>query len=126
MDFRKGNHATGFYATSGNRPRCRTPAVLGASAPSIRPQGLEGHRPDLGGGQGSSVALGPSLEELRRHDHQAEDPYPDLDSDWNRSNHQRFWNVPTLEALPDIDLAIELTTHYQPESGPMKPPETSG
>jgi hypothetical protein len=32
---------------------------------------------------------------------------------------QWTWEVPTLDAVPDVAPAIELTSRYQPSAGPM-------
>jgi hypothetical protein len=41
---------------------------------------------------------------------------------WDAVHRQWDWAVPTLEAIPDVALAIELTIRYQPPSEPMRAP----
>jgi hypothetical protein len=55
----------------------------------------------------------------------ADDPYPALESRWDPQNRQWYWDVPSIDEVPDVDPAIELTAQYQPESGPMKAPQAN-
>jgi hypothetical protein len=41
---------------------------------------------------------------------------------WDAHNKVLRWDVPTIEAVPDLAPAIELTRRYQPASGPMTAP----
>lgn len=59
---------------------------------------------------------------LRRLGHDISDPYPELKSRWYEHNKQWTWAIPNLEAIPDIALAVELTSRYQPPNGPMPTP----
>jgi hypothetical protein len=60
--------------------------------------------------------------ELRRLGHDIPDLYPELESRWDASNKQWRWAIPTLERVPYVSPAIELTSRYQPPSGPMPIP----
>jgi hypothetical protein len=66
------------------------------------------------------LPLGP--DELRRLDHNIPDPYPELAGKWHAGYKQWNWAVSTLETVPDVAPAIELTSRYQPPSGPMRTP----
>jgi TIR domain len=66
------------------------------------------------------LPLGP--DELRRLDHNIRDPYPELEGKWHAGYKQWNWAVLTLETVPDVAPAIELTSRYQPPSGPMRIP----
>jgi hypothetical protein len=57
--------------------------------------------------------------ELRDLGRDVPDLYPRLESRWDAHNKQWRWDVPTLEAVPDVTPAIELASHYQPPNGPM-------
>jgi hypothetical protein len=62
-------------------------------------------------------------EELRARGQDVPDLYPKLECRWDASNKQWTWKVPTLELIPDMSPAIELTSRYQPTSGsPMTVP----
>jgi hypothetical protein len=52
-------------------------------------------------------------------------PYPNLEQSWDERNHQWGWYIPNQDAIPDFGPAIDLSLPYQPESGPMKPPEVT-
>jgi hypothetical protein len=47
------------------------------------------------------------------------DPYPTLESAWDAQNKQWNWVIPSLDLIPDVGPAVELTAKYQPASGPM-------
>lgn len=49
-----------------------------------------------------------------------QDPYPHLKSSWDAPRRQWTWAIPTLEDVPNVRLAIELSRPYQPETGPMQ------
>lgn len=49
------------------------------------------------------------------------DPYTELESRWDERNRQWSWSIPTLEQVPDITPAAELSEQYQPATGPMPP-----
>lgn len=51
-----------------------------------------------------------------------DDPYPELESSWDAQNRQWKWRVPTLEHLPDVTKALDISLPYQPERGPMPAP----
>lgn len=51
-----------------------------------------------------------------------EDPYPALESYWDGANRQWCWYVPSLEQVPDLTKALDISAGFQPESGPMPPP----
>lgn len=59
-------------------------------------------------------------EELRERGEQVPDLYPELQRRWDASNKQWNWEVPTIQALPDIRPAIDLTSRHQPARGPMQ------
>jgi len=46
-------------------------------------------------------------------------PYPHLQDSWVPTHRQWNWAIPTVDAIPDLSAAIELTAKYQPPSGPM-------
>lgn len=52
------------------------------------------------------------------------DPYPELDSRWDRAHRQWRWTIPTIADIPDVRLALELSRRFQPEKGPMEIPPT--
>lgn len=56
---------------------------------------------------------------LRRLGHDIAEPYPELASRWYEPSKQWIWAIPSLEAIPDIAPAVELTSRYQPLNGPM-------
>jgi hypothetical protein len=58
-------------------------------------------------------------DELQRLGHDIPSLYPELQSRWDAHNKQWRWAIPTLEAVPDVMPAIELTSRYQPPNGPM-------
>lgn len=58
-------------------------------------------------------------EELRRRGHDVPDLYPQLNGRWDAHNKLCRWEVPSIEAVPDVAPAIELASRYQPPSGPM-------
>lgn len=60
--------------------------------------------------------------ELRRLGHDIPDLYPELASRWDAHNKQWRWAVPAPGDVPDAAPAIELTSRYQPPSGPMPVP----
>lgn len=60
-------------------------------------------------------------DELRRLGHDIPDPYPELESRWDAANKQWRWAIPTLQAVPDVASAIELTNRYQPSDGRPMP-----
>jgi hypothetical protein len=62
------------------------------------------------------------LDELRNLGHPVNDPYPQFDSHWDSANKQWEWEIPTSAEVPDVRPAIDVTTSYQPESGPMPTP----
>jgi hypothetical protein len=62
------------------------------------------------------------LDELRDLGHPVHDPYPQLDSHWDSANKQWEWEIQTSAEVPEVRPAIDLTTSYQPESGPMPTP----
>jgi hypothetical protein len=68
------------------------------------------------------VKLPLSPEELRARGEDIPDLYPALHGRWDSNNKQWTWEVPTVEAVPDIGPAIELTGRYQPASGAMQIP----
>lgn len=61
-------------------------------------------------------------EELRLLGHNVPDIYPELEGRWDAAHKQWRWAIPGTEAIPDIALAIDLTSHYQPPNGPMPTP----
>jgi hypothetical protein len=65
-------------------------------------------------------------EELQALGHTVEDPYPELADHWNARHKQWHWEVPALNAVPDVEPALNLTEQYQPASGPMPIPTAVG
>ncbi len=61
-------------------------------------------------------------DELRQLGHDIPDLCPGLAARWDRHNKQWHWAVPTPDAIPDVAPALELTSRYQPPSGPMPIP----
>jgi hypothetical protein len=61
-------------------------------------------------------------EKLRALGYQGDDPYPELASHWDGGNKQWQWEIPASSDVPDVGPAIDLTTKYQHESGPMPVP----
>ena len=70
------------------------------------------------------IKLPLAVNELRRLGDDIPDLYPELESRWDAHNKQWRWDVPTLEAVPDVTPAIELTSRYQPPNGPMLTPSS--
>lgn len=70
------------------------------------------------------IKLPRSPEELRRLGHDVPDLYPELKTRWDRNKVCR-WFVPAVGAVPDLTPAIELTSRYQPLTGPMPTPGPS-
>jgi hypothetical protein len=48
-----------------------------------------------------------------------ENPYPHLRSSWNAANRQWRWEIPTLDDVPDVSKAIDISRDHQPATGPM-------
>lgn len=59
---------------------------------------------------------------LRQLGHDIPDLYPGLAARWDAHNKQWRWAIPSLDAIPDVAPAIELTSRYQPPGGPMPVP----
>jgi hypothetical protein len=53
-------------------------------------------------------------------------PYPNLQDDRWGQEHERGWHIPSLEAIPDVSLAINMALPFHPESGPMTVPKADG
>jgi hypothetical protein len=70
------------------------------------------------------IKLPLSPDELRRRGHDIPDLYPELRVTWDAPNKALRWHVPRADALPDLMPAIELTSRYQPSTGPMPVPLT--
>lgn len=68
------------------------------------------------------IKLPSSPEELRALGQDLPNIYPELQRHWIPRYRMLRWEVSTLEAIPDIGSAVELTSHYQPASGPMATP----
>jgi len=49
-------------------------------------------------------------------------PYPQLEERWDATNRQWTWTVPTIEQVPDVAIAIDISRQHQPVTGPMKAP----
>ena len=49
-------------------------------------------------------------------------PYPQLKSRWDEGTRQWAWLVPTLDQVPDVAIAIDVSREHQPVTGPMKAP----
>lgn len=50
-------------------------------------------------------------------------PYPELSGAWNAHNRQWEWEVPSLDQVPDVASALDISLRYQPLSGPMPQPQ---
>jgi hypothetical protein len=46
-------------------------------------------------------------------------PYSQLESRWDESTRQWTWLVPTLEQIPDVAVAIDISPEHQLATGPM-------
>jgi hypothetical protein len=46
-------------------------------------------------------------------------PYPLLRSAWHAGSREWQWEVTTIDDVPDVSKAIDISRNYQPESGPM-------
>ncbi len=49
-------------------------------------------------------------------------PYPSLKTSWQSSQFEWGWHVPSLDALPDVAVALDLAAPYHPASGNWKRP----
>jgi hypothetical protein len=58
-------------------------------------------------------------EELRQRGEDAPDLYPELERRWDAHNKLWRWEVPEIDAVPDVAPAIELASRYQSPGGPM-------
>jgi hypothetical protein len=45
-------------------------------------------------------------------------PYPNLAASWNDHAREWEWHVPTIEDVPDVGLALDISRNYLPVSGP--------
>jgi hypothetical protein len=61
-------------------------------------------------------------EELQALGHEIENPYPQLTDHWDARNRQWNWEIPSLDAVPNLGAAVDLTSRYQPVSGHMPTP----
>jgi len=68
------------------------------------------------------IKLPASPEELRALGQHVPDLYPELERRWRSSVKQWQWSIPTVDAIPDVAPAIELTSRYQPAGGSMTIP----
>lgn len=50
-------------------------------------------------------------------------PYPQLKSRWDDSSRQWTWAIPSADDVPDLSVALKLSSELQPESGPMPRPD---
>lgn len=50
------------------------------------------------------------------------DPYSQLAVSWHEPWREWMWEVPSLEDIPDIHLALDIARGLQPDSGPMPTP----
>lgn len=51
-----------------------------------------------------------------------DNPYPRLRSKWVSAERQWTWDIPSLDDVPDVKTAINLSRERQPTSGPMPRP----
>jgi hypothetical protein len=51
------------------------------------------------------------------------DPYPQLVSSWVEAEREWGWTIPSVDAIPELNTAIELAHRFQPDSGPMQFPK---
>jgi hypothetical protein len=70
-----------------------------------------------------AIKLPVSPELFRLHGPGLVDPYPNLDSWWDRDHKQWTWIVPSTSSIPDVTKAVDIAREYQPETGPMRRPE---
>ena len=68
------------------------------------------------------IKLPLSPDEMRRCGQDIPHLYPDLQARWDSHNKLWRWAVPAIEAVPDMAPAIDLTSRYQPATGPMQTP----
>jgi hypothetical protein len=62
-------------------------------------------------------------DELRSGGNVVPDLFPQLEHRWDAANKQMTWKVESIEEIPDLGNAIELTGRYQPVAGPMRKPK---
>jgi RecB family endonuclease NucS len=46
-------------------------------------------------------------------------PYPELTEYWDAHNRQWCWDVPSLDRVPDVARALDISVSFQPLTGPM-------
>ena len=46
-------------------------------------------------------------------------PYPDLAEDWDATEKQWGWTVPSVAEVPDVSLAFDMIQRFHPLAGPM-------
>jgi len=49
-----------------------------------------------------------------------QNPYPHLGTRWDETVRQWTWLIPTIDQVPDVAPAIDISRKYQPDKGPMK------
>lgn len=49
-------------------------------------------------------------------------PYPSLQEDWNSSELEWGWTVPSVDDIPDVMMALDAALPFHPPSGPMVVP----
>jgi hypothetical protein len=65
-----------------------------------------------------AVKLPASPEELG-----LESPYPNLKDSWNQHSREWSWAIHSLDDVPDVHPAVDISSGFQPEKGPMQVPE---
>lgn len=56
-------------------------------------------------------------------------PFPELPAKWNAESHEWDWTIPSVNAIPNVGVALDLVRPFHPSNGPMirpEQPETSG
>jgi hypothetical protein len=52
------------------------------------------------------------------------DPFPGCAASWVENEREWGWTVPSLDLIPDVGAAIEIAYRFQPESGPLRLPDS--
>jgi len=69
------------------------------------------------------VKLPLAPDQLRARGQNIPDLYPGLEAHWWANPQHLSWSVESLEAIPDLVPAVELTARYQPSGGSMPVPD---
>jgi hypothetical protein len=52
-------------------------------------------------------------------------PYPALQDSWDEHSKEWSWAIVSVDLVPDVGLAVDISRKFQPERGPMRIPEGS-